>query len=83
MNTVNQSPKIIDCNFSVFSSELENEDTSYIAYGLKAIDHINSVCLYINDISTNVHEVSNLCELCNKNQPAVIHLQDLIEDFLN
>lgn len=83
MNTVTQSPKIIDCNFSIFSSELENEETSYIAYGLKAIDHVSGICIYISDISTIADGVSSLCDLCNKHQPSIIHLQDLIEDFLN
>ncbi|MBE5040484.1 DUF6514 family protein [Ructibacterium gallinarum] len=65
--------------FSLDDPDLGN----YTSYGLDAYDENDTLVRRIVDVSPNEQTVSGLVALCNKFQVSLIHIDDIIEDFLS
>jgi hypothetical protein len=56
---------------------------SYSSYGIDAFDDSSSNPIHsILDISTEKDSLENLICLCNESQLDIVHLDDVVEDFL-
>ncbi len=56
---------------------------NYSSYGIDAVNEISALPVRsISDISTEKEPLENLIYLCNKLHLDIIHLDDVIEDFL-
>lgn len=55
---------------------------AYVSYGLTAYDENEQLLQTISDISTSEQAVSALVSLCNKLQVSLIHMDDIVADFL-
>ncbi|WP_312643838.1 DUF6514 family protein [Hydrogenoanaerobacterium sp.] len=61
----------------IVKEKFEDEDNgSYESYGMGTAGY------YIADISTNLQNVENLTLLCNAYGLSRIHIQDVVEDWL-
>ena len=60
----------------------ETEDTRYTTYGVRVTDQAGDVVFAAPDIDTRMEYVQQFVELCSRNDAAVIHLPDLLEDYL-
>ena len=67
--------------YSVICEEMISEEgREYTAYGIRAESKDNA--LVISDISTEKEEINTLVELCNREELDIIHIYDVVEDFL-
>ena len=56
---------------------------NYTSYGIDVVDEMSGLSIYfILDISTEKKPLENLISLCNKLRLDIIHLNDVVEDFL-
>ena len=60
----------------------ESEDIRYTTYGVRVIDSADSILFSAPDISTQEKFVQRFVEICVQGQASVIHLPDLLEDYL-
>ena len=59
-----------------------NEDNiSYTGYGIDIYE--KQKCFSIKDITTNKEDLISLIEKCNRLKLSVIHINDVVRDFLN
>lgn len=58
--------------------------TSYgiAAYGDADIDGTATVLLHVSDITCERDRITELVELCNRMKVSVLHLHDVVQDFL-
>ena len=54
---------------------------AYITYGLQ-VKTVEEEVAFVSDVSTEFEEVRRLADLCTEQELDPIHLQDVIEDFL-
>lgn len=62
-----------------------NGDATRIGYGIAAVEEYDGVATVIesfDDISSNIEPVERLAELCNFHKLEIIHLKDVVNDFL-
>lgn len=52
------------------------EKCNYVSYGIATDGYV------IDDISTNVEDVEKLVHLCNTYGLSIIHLMDVVEDWV-
>ncbi len=74
--------------FGILKQEYINGEKSRISYGIAAFDSIcdgdtASVIHSVGDVSEDYQKVSELVDLCNREQLSLMHLDSVIEDFLN
>ncbi len=72
----------------IFKCAKENftntEAGAYESYSIWVMDSKSEETLfYIPDVFTNPCKAHKFVELCNTHQPALIHLEDIIESFYN
>lgn len=67
--------------YSLVKSEVYIEDHGIVTtYGIKTDNLENNII--IKDISTSITKVNNLIKLCNDNNVSLIHLEDIIDDYI-
>lgn len=54
---------------------------TYVTYGIRVSTERTQIT-FVSDISTDEHAVKHLAERCTREQLDPIHLNDVIEDFL-
>lgn len=65
---------------NLFQKDIGN----YSSYGIDAVDEMSGLSIRsISDISTEKESLKNLIFLCNKLHLDIIHLDDVVEDFLS
>jgi len=71
-------------NMELTSMEVidEIEDTRYTTYGLRVTDQAGEIVFAALDVDTRMEYVQRFVELCSQNDASVIHLPDLLEDYL-
>ena len=57
------------------------ENIEYITYGI-GVMHDNVMITSIPDITTEFNRLKNFVITCNENDLSLIHLEDVVEDFL-
>lgn len=62
--------------------EKEIEGGAYTTYGIRVLDYEQKELLAISDISLDEQRVVSLCQLCNQEKLDILHIMDVIEDFL-
>lgn len=68
--------------YSVRCDRLENEDIGqYTSYGIDILKDCKPIRI-IKDVSPNKKKLQKLVFLLNKLQPDLLHIDDIIEDFL-
>lgn len=68
-------------NYLLCKEKVKIEGHTVFTYGIKAYD--NGVMIkHISDVSLNYHAVKNLVSDLNKYKVDIIHLEDVIEDFI-
>ncbi len=68
--------------YKVIKEKIINENgEKYISYGIAAYENKREVAR-ISDITPSRSELVRLVGKCNKNQAELVHLHDIIEDFL-
>lgn len=70
-----------DVTYFVIPGTVEIEGETYTTYGIGAIQN-GIMQKSIPDISTSFNKIKNLVLDCNDNGLSLIHLEDVIEDFL-
>ena len=66
------------CKYEVISDSLDG----YVFYGIAVYSAVGDMIAEVRDISTNGAAVSNLVDKCNKLELSLLHLYDVIDDFL-
>lgn len=71
------------CSYSVLSQVLKNDEgEEYSAYGITVMSEDGEI-VSIPDVSTNYEDMRLLVETCTRECLDPIHLNDVIEDFLD
>ena len=76
---------MINCKYIVVRNEYICGENTCISYGIAAIeicDGVISVLKSVSDISSDFSTVENLVNLCNVKELDLIHIEDVINDFL-
>jgi hypothetical protein len=60
----------------------ESEDIRYTTYGLRVLDSAGGVLYSVADIDTCEGFVRRFVEFCADSDVALIHIPDLLEDYL-
>ena len=71
-------------NIELTSMEVVDEliDIRYTTYGMRVTDEVGDVVFAALDVDTQRENVQQFIELCAQNDVRVIHLPDLLEDYL-
>lgn len=56
---------------------------NYLSFGISARNEKNEIIKEINDISIDETKMKRLIANCNKLKLSIVHINDIIEDFLN
>ncbi len=73
----------IEYKYSICSGIYRLEGKAHIGYGISVTDiDSNGEIAKIEDISTSKEDIEKLVALCNSLQLSPLHIQDVIEDFL-
>ena len=67
--------------YQVIESRVEIDGVIYTSYGI-GCENAGNLLFQINDLSINKDRVSKLVYLCNDLQLDPIHIDDVVEDFL-
>ena len=68
--------------YSVVCEEIESEYIGkYVSYGIEVSREGKTVCR-VSDVSTDRDEIEELVRLCEAEELSVLHIYDVIEDFL-
>ncbi|WRS28179.1 DUF6514 family protein [Oscillospiraceae bacterium MB08-C2-2] len=59
------------------------DNLHYTTYGVQMLDEEGNLVAEYLDISTNKSFVERFIELCQKAQVALVHLGDVLEDYLD
>ena len=69
--------------YCVRRDQLRDEDIGwYISFGIDIVEDGKPLRV-IKDVSPNEKELRKLVSLLNKLQPSLIHIDDIIEDFIS
>ena len=69
------------CVYSVICDRLvSDEGVTYEAYGIKA--QLLADIVEISDVTTEREEIDALVDMCNREELDIIHIYDVVEDFL-
>ena len=74
--------------YTLIEEEFISYNITYTSYGINVCEDLNgcgetSVVASIHDITTDKLKLSKLISSCNRLKLSVIHLSDIIEDFLS
>ena len=72
--------------YVVTQNTYQGKETSRIGFGIAAIEEYGnsiSVLESVSDISSDENAVRRLAEICNAQALSLLHLQDVIGDFLS
>ena len=72
--------------YVVTQNTYQGMETSRIGFGIAAIEECGSsisVLESVSDISSDENAVSCLAEICNEQGLSLLHLHDVISDFLS
>ena len=73
----------MQCTYEVIENLYKNGEKIRIAFGIAAIESVNKTVLEsYPDLSINFDLVENLVNTCNRLELSIIHLRDVVEDFL-
>lgn len=75
----------IQHKYIVVKSTYKNGAAKRTAFGIAAVeeyDGITTVLESISDISSDAKAVKRLVRLCNEHQLSLIHLREVVSDFL-
>lgn len=67
--------------YSLFEETLTLDRTTYLSYGV-AIFEDDIIIRKINDVSVDYISVNKLIALCNDEQLEPIHIDEIIDDYL-
>jgi len=75
---------VLDLEYEMTSSELidEYEYISYTTYGIRLLSPDNEILLEIIDISTDKSFVENFLYLCEIRLVSLIHVMEILEDYI-
>ena len=70
--------------YSIVESIFSSGTSSNITYGIAAHNttHPETVIACISDIASDKKSIECLVDLCNREKLSLIHLNDIVEDFL-
>lgn len=74
-----------NCKYIVVKNEYIDGENTRVSYGIAAIencDGVISVLMSVSDISSDFCTVENLVKLCNTKELDLIHIEEVINDFL-
>ena len=74
-----------NCKYIVVKNEYIDGENTRVSYGIAAIencDGVISVLMSVSDISSDFCTVENLVKLCNAKELDLIHIEEVINDFL-
>ncbi|GHU81163.1 hypothetical protein FACS1894191_7800 [Clostridia bacterium] len=73
-----------DLKYDLTSSDCidEQEYMSYTTYGIRVTDFGNEAVLEFPDISTDKYFVEDFIALCETHLVALVHIEDVLEDYL-
>ena len=69
--------KAKSAKYWIVKEVMEINDKEYITYGIKSENNV------VHDVSTDCGFVCSIVDAMNENCVSEIHLQDIVEDFLN
>ena len=75
----------MEYKYIVVEITYKNGDSTRIGFGIAALedyDGVTTILESISDISTDIEPIERLVEVCNNLQLELIHLQDVVSDFL-
>lgn len=61
----------------------EQEDIRYTTYGFRVLDHTGNVLYCAEDVDTKQTFVERFIEFCTESDIRLIHIPDLLEDYLD
>lgn len=67
--------------YFVIPNQANLEDSTYTTYGIGSM-HNNLMIAQIPDVTTDFNKIKSLVLTCNENDLSLIHLFDIIEDFI-
>ena len=70
--------------YKIIRELIEDEELgSFESYGILAVDSADKEIFRISDISTDAASLSDLIEQCNRGGVSLLHIHDIVEDFLS
>ncbi len=74
----------LELSMELTSSNLvdEQEKISYTTYGFRVLDGDNNILFSAGDVDTNQEFVERFIRLCAENDVRLVHIPDLLEDYL-
>ena len=60
----------------------ELEDIRYTTYGLRVLDSLGNILYTADDVDTSKNFVQRFAEFCANSDIRLIHIPDLLEDYL-
>lgn len=60
----------------------ENENIRYTTYGVRVMDESGNVLFNALDIDTRMEYVEQFARLCVDNDVSILHLPDVLEDYM-
>lgn len=60
----------------------EQEKISYTTYGFRVLDQADSILFAADDVDTNREFVENFIKLCADHDVRLVHIPDLLEDYM-
>lgn len=73
----------MDCKYILVRDTYSGDTGTRVGYGIAAIDHERVTISAALDLSSDETKVADLVKKCNRLKLSPIHLQDVVEDFLN
>ena len=70
--------------YFIVESNLSSNEIPLITYGIAAYDPVSplTVVARISDITSDKKRLEILVDLCNREKLSLVHLNDVVEDFL-
>ena len=71
--------------YIVVQNTYKNGNATRISFGIAAIeeyDGVTTILESISDLSSNLKSIERLVDICNNLQLDLIHLRDVVNDFL-
>ena len=55
---------------------------NYTSYGIRVLNSHGEELLFVSDVSVDKNKVEEFAALCEKEQPSLLHVMDLIYDLI-
>lgn len=70
-------------HYKIFAQDIEIEGRIFRSFGIRALSADNGIITQIPDVSADFAALNRLVRMMNIEKCELVHLKDIIEDFLH